>query len=517
MRGAPALRAASRSPAAAKTTPPKVSGTATLKANVNVRKTASKSGEILETAKIGTSFKVLTNVGSWYQVEHAGSTAFITTIAEYVDFKPTAAPKATPNAAPKTDGKAQPEADSGGSWLDSAWSAATELVDTAVDVASEAASTVVDAVAAFFDGTPEEQKQSEGDLGKSDPGQTKTVADAGQTAGADTSPSAPSGSLLFKDPFEIVDGAAKLRDATATHKDTGKVIAKGTKVYVVKAEKTYVQIVTSPDIAAKIVEGDQVWTAFSNLGGTGADVGLGNEKSDDADKTKADDLRAGLPSGRKPGASPFKWQFSGYFQPSLEGKALEGTLMAKVQRLMEWAVENDMVTGDIVIGDGMRGPKTAHKMCVSWNIQYRWGTIIKLDALKALPGGKDTDGTTWYQDGWTEAQIKENAYNIRSSSKIAAAGHEPGDADRLPLPLNGKPGVSRHCTGRAVDVTIPWRAPGKDALTNGTDVWAWEDVYKQFGLHRPLHKSLVSDGNLQENWHIEETGKKLDGDDETDG
>ena len=63
-------------------------------------------------------------------------------------------------------------------------------------------------------------------------------------------------------------------------------------------------------------------------------------------------------------------------------KTLEPSLMAKVQRLMEWAVQNDMITSDIVIGDGVRGPKTAHKMCVSWNIQYRWGSIITLDALK---------------------------------------------------------------------------------------------------------------------------------------
>ncbi len=486
-------------------------GTATLKANVNVRKTAASSGQILETAKKGSTFKVLANVGSWYQVEHGGGTAYITTLAEYVGFEATPVAKAE---APKgaTDPQATQTPQGGGeaqseSWLDKAWSAASHLVDVTMS---------------FFSGTVEEQKEAEGEQIKTDQGDKQpleTKTGTGTTTGEATvqgpdKPAVPGGSLLFKDAFEVVDADARLRDVKL--KPNGKTVAKGTKVFVVKADKTYVQIVTSPDAETKIVEADQLWTAFSNLGGSGADVGLGNEKSDQADKTKADELRAGLPSGRNAGKSAFKWQFSGYFQPSLEGRALESTLMAKVQALMQWAVENDMVTGDIIIGDGVRGPKTAHKMCVAWNIQFRYGTIITLAALKALPGGKDADGTKWYEEGWTEEQIKENAKNVRASTKIAAAGYDYGDAARAPLPLNSRPGVSRHCTGRAVDVTIPWRSAGKDAATNATDVWAWEDVYKQFGLHRPLHKTLVSDAKLQENWHIEETGKKLDDDDTDD-
>ena len=485
-------------------------GTATLKANVNVRKSASKTGDILETAKAGTKFDVLANSGSWYQVSYKGGTAYVTTIAEYVEFTAAPAPKVEEK---KQQAPAQGGA-GGGSWLDDMWDAATHLVDSVIS---------------WWEGDPEDQKQSEGD-GKAkggDAGGVKAGAGAatgnvtenkesGQTGGGTTGATtggAP-GSYLFKDAFQIVDADARLRDSKM--KATGKTIAQGTKVFVVKAEKTYVQIATVPGATETIGEADNVWTAFSNLGGTGSDVGLGNEDTDAADKKKADELRAGLPPGRNPGKSPYKWAFSGYFQPSLEGKALQSSLMSKVQSLMEWAVQNDMITSDIIIGDGVRGPKTAHKMCVSWNIQYRWGSVITLDALKKLPGGKDADGTQWYQDGWGEDQVKANALAIRSSSKIAAAGYEYGDNDRLPLPLNSKPGVSRHCTGRAVDVTIPWRAPAKDAATGATDVWAWEDIYKQFGLHRPLHKNLQSDVNLQENWHIEETGKKLDGNDEVE-
>ncbi len=487
-------------PAGGAVTARPTSGTATLKANVNVRDQASMNAKILETAKKGSTFKVLANVGSWYQVEHGGGTAYITTLPDFVAFQAAPAPEAPePATAPSTEGGGESSSES---WLDVAWNAAAQLVDVAMS---------------FFSGSEEEQKEAEGEKTESTTpdktplGEQTTGGGGGeQTSTGPDKPAVPGGSLLFKESFEVVDGNAKLRDPKLV--PNGTTIAKGTKVFVVKAEKTFVQIVTSADAETKIVEADQIWTAFSNLGGTGSDVGLGNEKTDEADKTKADELRAGLPAGRNVGKSAFKWLFSGSFQPSLEGRALEGSLMSKVNALMQWAIENDMVTSDITIGDGVRGPQTAHKMCVSWNIQYRWDSVVTLAALKALPGGADEDGTVWYKEGWSEEEIKQNAKNIRASNKIAAAGYDYGSSKRLPLPLNSRPGVSRHCTGRAVDVTIPWRAPGKDASTNATDVWAWEDVYKQFGLHRPLHKTLVSSAELQENWHIEETDKKLDDD-----
>jgi hypothetical protein len=344
------------------------------------------------------------------------------------------------------------------------------------------------------------------------PGTTPQTETPGPDSGGGTTPEGTGGTRFFAEVFEVVDNNALLRDSK--FKSTGKKIAPGTKVTVVAAQRTYVQIVTAAGAAEVINAADNIWTSFGNLGGTGADVALGNEGTDAADKDKADELRAGLPAGRNPGSSPFKWQFSGSFQPSLEGKNLESTLMSKVVRLMQWAIANDMVTSDIVISDGVRGPKTAHRICVAWEIQYGPGRVT-LDSVKALSGGKDADGNVWYKDGWSWEDVKKNANSVRSSSKIAAAGHEYGDPARAPLPINSRPGVSRHCTGRAVDVTIPWRAPGKPASENKTDVWAWEDIYKQFGLHRPLHKDRVSSANLQENWHIEETSKKLDGNEDT--
>lgn len=107
-------------------------------------------------------------------------------------------------------------------------------------------------------------------------------------------------------------------------------------------------------------------------------------------------------------------------------------------------------------------------------------------------------------------QVKANAHNVRASSAIAAAGYPKGDPRRKPL--NDNQGVSRHCSGGAIDVTIPWRAKGKNASTNSTDVWGWEEIYKMFGLHRPLGPS----SKHPEHWHIEETSKVLDAEEDAE-
>jgi hypothetical protein len=73
--------------------------------------------------------------------------------------------------------------------------------------------------------------------------------------------------------------------------------------------------------------------------------------------------------------------------------------MGKVHQLMEWAIQNDMVTGDIVISSGMRSPAKAHKLGTSYEIQNmdQRGNVTP-ESLKALPEGKDADGTLWKDD-----------------------------------------------------------------------------------------------------------------------
>jgi hypothetical protein len=279
----------------------------------------------------------------------------------------------------------------------------------------------------------------------------------------------------------------------------------GTRLHVGDVVNKRVQILTGTISAA-----DHVWIDFSSLGGHGADVGFGNERADSADKQRADAIRGGLPPGRSPGAGKFQWGFGSGFLPALDGVALDGSLMGKVHALMEWAIYNDMVLGDIRIGSGMRSPRDAHQLCVRYEIARNKMKNVSMEDVQNLPDGRDHDGHQWYQPGWTQAQVIANAeamYGKGDKGAVAAAGYDFGDPRRAPLPINSKPGVSRHCSGHAVDVDIPWRSV-QDPLQK--DLWGWEQIYHQFGLTRPLHRDLGGEKSKQESWHIEETGKCLE-------
>jgi hypothetical protein len=275
-----------------------------------------------------------------------------------------------------------------------------------------------------------------------------------------------------------------------------------------RAVGEFVQIMSAPgDEHASIKQEDDRWVAIGALGGCGADVALGNErKKDDKDGARAGQIREALPQGRNPGHSTHTWSFGSGFRASAGGVSIAPSLMAKVQKLLEWAIQNDMVTADIAITSGMRDPKRAHVLCVAYGIHR---DRIPLEALRALKDGRDSDNNLWYQEGWNGAQIKDNALKNRGGKiTAAAAGYERGHPSRTPLASQAGPGVSRHCTGHAIDVRIPWRS----ADGRGTDVWAWENIYHQFGLTRPLHRDRVKKD--AEEWHIEETSKVIDGDDE---
>jgi hypothetical protein len=264
---------------------------------------------------------------------------------------------------------------------------------------------------------------------------------------------------------------------------------------------TYAQVITPPSEKYQIGDADGVWTAVSNLGGVGRDVGLGNERTDAADVPEAERIRELLPKGRKPGQSLYTWSF-GAIQTEGDGIRLHRTLIDKVARMLDWAIQNDMVTGNIVVSSGMRSPSTAHRWC-AWEIQYRPGRIhISLARLKALPGGKDRDLNLWYKQAWGDdwGPIIANANSVRKSSRIAAAGYAKGNPRRAPLDVaDAKAGVSNHCSGGAIDITIPWRAPGAHASTGKTDIWAWDQIYAMFGLVRSLPKGSP----FEEAWHIQ--------------
>src|SRR5262249_3230401 len=151
---------------------------------------------------------------------------------------------------------------------------------------------------------------------------------------------------------------------------------------------------------------------FGSLGGRGGDVGFGNERVDAADKERADAIRAGLPAGRAPGTSKHSWGFGGKFLPSLDGVALDSSLMSKVNAIMQWAIQNDMVVGNIAITSGMRSPKAAHYMCVRYEIAKNKMKNVTMESLKKLPGGRDLDGNKWYEDGWSQQQVIAHAASL---------------------------------------------------------------------------------------------------------
>lgn len=321
------------------------------------------------------------------------------------------------------------------------------------------------------------------------------AADAGGVTGG-LGNTTGSDSYVFKEAFEIVDSMAYRRDPkTKEILKNAPIIPNGTFVHVVKASTNRVQIVTVPGAPNPIKASDNVWTAFSNLGGRGLNVPLGDE-STAAGKKAADAIRARLPAGRKPGNSGRIWKFKPGFRPEWDGGHLNKSLMTKVWNLMQWVVYNDMTTADILIGDGMRSPFEANSWCVAWYLLHAPSkNIVTLDTLKALDGGKDIAGNVWYKPGWTLEDAKKVARTIRTSSAQAAAGYPRGDKRRAPLKINEGMGQSRHCTGNAIDVTINWRKEGVNASKNTAHTWGWKDIYTRFGLHRPVSN---------EHWHTEE-------------
>lgn len=299
---------------------------------------------------------------------------------------------------------------------------------------------------------------------------------------------------VFHDELEVLKSAQIYNHKAKPQK--GKKIPAGTRVRVIKAGIKRVHVATAD---GSITEDDNAWVLCKTLGGRGRDVPLGG--TDEADQARASQIASSLPPGRNPGKSEFKWSFRKNFYPSVADVALDGGLMTKIHRLIEWAIYNDMVTGDIEFSWGVRSPRDAHKFNVAYEI--RQGDHVTLEDLQALPNGEDAYGNKWYRPGDTLESVQAWMVERGLGNNPAASGYPKGEKRR---PAHkGKMGISDHCSGHAVDVHIPWRArDGK-----GTDKWAWEEIYHQFGLTRPLHKDR-SPKKKPEAWHIEETGKELE-------
>ncbi len=218
------------------------------------------------------------------------------------------------------------------------------------------------------------------------------------------------------------------------------------------------------------------------------------------------------------------------FQMTLNEISLKQSLLDKMLNMATHALENDLVTGDIYFTYGMRSPGVAHKWSTAYSI--RQGSV-GLDTLKNLENsegeaGKDEDGNTWYQEGWTMADAQANATSLWSGAQ-AAEGYDDNSDHKAP---NNYPYVTRHATGLAIDAVFPWKDAGKvkdpealEALkasirakykdnatkrekalaevdrfvARGSYSELAETTVTQFGLVRPLlHKTSTED------WHYEE-------------
>src|SRR5205085_2015572 len=87
-----------------------------------------------------------------------------------------------------------------------------------------------------------------------------------------------------------------------------------------------------------------------------------------------------------------------------DGVKLDDELQRRVRALCQYLIDNHLVTGSIVLTQGVRSRKTAHKWSTSWNIRKR---RVPLKNLQDLPDGKDKDGNQWYNEVWEEGLARD--------------------------------------------------------------------------------------------------------------
>ncbi len=171
---------------------------------------------------------------------------------------------------------------------------------------------------------------------------------------------------------------------------------------------------------------------------------LSGEEPETSPETVAKE-KQGKPIKRK-----YNLVFGKNFASSLDNVSLKASLFNKMKSMANFALDNDLVTGNIVFSSGMRSPKKAHRWSTPY--QIREGKV-PLEKLSSLPDGKDLDGNVWYLPGWIMNDANNNALKIWSGA-LAAEGYPKGDNRREPNIFKG--GVTRHATGKAIDATFLW-------------------------------------------------------------
>ena len=176
------------------------------------------------------------------------------------------------------------------------------------------------------------------------------------------------------------------------------------------------------------------------------------------------------------------------FISTLDGISLTASLVDKMKRMAVFALDNDLVTGNVVFSSGMRSPSKAHRWSTAY--QIRQGNV-PLGKLASLPDGKDLDGNVWYQPGWTTKEAKADTRSKSGMGLWPPRGIQKGDKKREPNTFAG--GVTRHATGQAIDATFLWNWSKGEAQEKAKEgkVAELKNAIEQRWAKRPKQKAKV--------------------------
>lgn len=198
-------------------------------------------------------------------------------------------------------------------------------------------------------------------------------------------------------------------------------------------------------------------------------------------KSKNDGTQTDETDEMPPATPQFKVKRHREFVQSIDGKMIDSKLLQTLEAFFKFLITHNHVEEDIVLLEGMRDARKAHRWSTSYAIR---NDQIPLETLKKLPGGRDADGNRWYVEGETPAQIRRRAADLglNSPSTPASEGYPHGDAKQVPN--NWDDSISNHLIGKAVKVLIPWTTEKAGQLIDPVA----NEIIKRFGLCRPVPK-----------------------------
>lgn len=199
-------------------------------------------------------------------------------------------------------------------------------------------------------------------------------------------------------------------------------------------------------------------------------------------KPKNDGTQIDATDELSPSQTPqFKVKRHREFVQSIDGKMIDSKLMQTLEAFFTFLITHQHVDDDIVLLEGMRDARKAHRWSTAYAIR---NDQISIETLKKLPGGRDADGNRWYVEGETPAQIRRRAADLglNSPSTPAAEGYPRGDSKQFPNEWDD--GISNHLIGKAIKVSIPWTTEKAGQLIDPIA----NEIIKKFGLQRPVPK-----------------------------